>query len=160
IVPDVAGRHVAERVGIRHAISIVFSKIRRGGGEDATQIHFGLGLARLSLIGHEVRDGDRRQDPDDRDHDHQLDQGKAPIPFNVSHHQLVLLFSESFTPYDRAYVLLGRTLISFLGTRSARPVPSPYELKQARNQEDGNTFPLLARTSWQISLPLTTQICR
>src|SRR5206468_2812610 len=104
-------------------------EIRRGGGEATAQIRRRLRLRRLGLIGHEVRDGDRRQDPDDRDHDHQLDQGKAPIPFHVSDHQRVLLFSESYTLYDRASELPGRTFISFLHTRSARRVPSPYEQK-------------------------------
>src|SRR5205807_6036322 len=99
-VPGSASGLVAERVGIslpRQPIRIVLGKKRRGGGEDTAQVHLRLRLPSLGLIGHEVRDGDRSEDPDDRHHDHQLDQGKTLIPFDTFTHCPFLLFSESLT---------------------------------------------------------------
>jgi len=43
----------------------------------ALGIRFRLGAEGLVAIGNEVRDGDRGQNTDDRDYDHQLDQGET-----------------------------------------------------------------------------------
>src|SRR5207302_8405784 len=80
----------------RQPIRIVLGKKRRGGGEDTAQVYLRLRLPSLGLIGHEVRDGDRRQDPDDRHHDHQLDQGKTLIPFDTFTHCPFLLILREF----------------------------------------------------------------
>ena len=49
------------------------------GGDAWIGILVGLRLTGLrpELEAEEVRDGDGRQDPDDGDHDHQLDEGEA-----------------------------------------------------------------------------------
>jgi hypothetical protein len=51
------------------------------GGPEVADIAYSVGVESLDPVGSELRDGDRRQNADDRDDYQQLDQGEA---FSVS----------------------------------------------------------------------------
>ena len=66
---------------IEITIRVLLAKIGQLARVDRAKVGFSLRHLRLRLELEEVRDGDGRQDSDDRDDDHQLDQGEA---FSVS----------------------------------------------------------------------------
>src|SRR5215471_19274996 len=86
-------RHARERVGrIRAAreVRVHRSRVRRDRVDarvlhsevfdrqlEAVHVRLDAGLTRTVLHGHEVRNGDRGENTDDHDHDHELDEGEA-----------------------------------------------------------------------------------
>src|SRR6202171_3073701 len=75
-VPVVALRREAHDVD--HGVVVVLLlHVRLLGGERGLEVRLRLALLRPRLELDEVRDGDGREDADDRHDDHQLDQGKA-----------------------------------------------------------------------------------
>jgi hypothetical protein len=65
---------------------VVFAEIRDLGREDPAEVRLRLGLLRLRLEPQEVRDGDGGQDADDRDDDHQFDQGEPLLALQHAQH--------------------------------------------------------------------------
>lgn len=70
---------------IKASVPRAFSEERRFGDEDSTEVRPCFGLARRRLIPQEVGDRDRRQNADDRNHDHQLNERKTLLPFKRLH---------------------------------------------------------------------------
>src|SRR5659263_203296 len=61
-------------------------------GVDRAEVGFCLRHLRLRLELQEVRDGDGRQDADDRDDDHQFDQGEPLLALQHAQHLCLLLY--------------------------------------------------------------------
>src|SRR5207237_5357183 len=76
-----------QRVSYLLEVSIVVSlaKIRGLGDKDPAEVGFCLRLARFRLVLQEVRNGDRRQNPDNGHHDHQFDEGEAFLITKLQH---------------------------------------------------------------------------
>ncbi len=64
-------------------VAVLLLVVRLLGREERLQVALGLGLLRPRLEADEVRDGDGRQDADDRDDDHELDQREALVLAHV-----------------------------------------------------------------------------
>src|SRR5512143_162582 len=69
----------------------MFAEIRDLRREDPAEVRLRLGLLRLRLEPQEVRDGDGGQNADDRDDDHQLDQGEPLLAAKLAQHACPLL---------------------------------------------------------------------
>ncbi len=74
--------HLTKVIGI----AVIVTEERHLGGVNARQVSLRFRLLRLRLIRHEVGNGDGRQDADDRHDDHQLNQGKTLVTFDLLKH--------------------------------------------------------------------------
>jgi len=62
-------------------VEVPFGEVRNLGAANGAKVRLGLGGLGLETELQEVRDGDGRQDADDGNDDHQLDEGEAfPVP--------------------------------------------------------------------------------
>jgi len=82
------------QVGICHRCVVRFREIRGNCCLDRSSVRLRAGAEGLVAVADEVRDGDRRQNADDGDDDHEFDQGETfLIPCN---HFLFLLSLDDF----------------------------------------------------------------